>query len=170
MSKRKATAPRTKGDQLSRAGVRDYSPAQVRRALDFLIKHTSDPLAGYEIGRLRLANVLTDNHVAVAARFADLAKLWMRVHGVPDPSASAQDVSRVRGMSTNETSAEQAKAIKEAWQDAYMVLVSAGGDGLHRLVYDVIVRDVPCTFPERAPLVIGLAALHNHWYRGRAAA
>jgi hypothetical protein len=174
MSKRKALAQRTPSGQLSRAGVRDYSPAHVRAFMAKLVKEASNPLAGYEVGRLFLAGHLTEENVNTASRYRDLARSWMAVAGVPSPNAQAMDLSQVKGKDNRDFSEEQAAAIKAAWigtddePGAWKVLVKAGGRALADQIYNTIMQDMPAvTSDEKKGLRFGLEVLGLHWARRR---
>jgi hypothetical protein len=161
MSKRKATAVRTPSGQLSRAGVRDYSPTQIRRITDQLARAATNPLAGYEIGRLHLAGHLTAEHVSAALRYADLASSWMRLHGVPSPNARAMDMGAVRGLSGADLTDDKARSIKDAWTAAQYAL---GTDALADWLYDVVIRDeAAVTVSQKRMVVVALDALARHW-------
>jgi hypothetical protein len=168
MSKRKATAVRTASGRLSEAGVRGYSPAQTRRMLDSMAKAATNPLVGYEIGRLHLAGHLTTEHVSVAHRYADLVNSWMRLHGVPSPNARAMDMGAVRGLSNEDVTGDKARAIKDAWAAAQAAL---GTDALADWLYDVVVRDIAAvTVSQKRMVVVALGALGRHWGDKRRAA
>jgi hypothetical protein len=154
-------ASRTKDGTLSEAGIRAYSPAQIRRMTDQLAAAATNPLAGYEIGRLHLAGHLTTDHVSAALRYADLTSSWMRLHGVPSPNARAMDMAAVRGLSNEDLSDEKAQAIKEAWRSAQMAL---GTDALSDWLYDVVIRDeAAVTISQKRMIAFALDILSRHW-------
>jgi hypothetical protein len=161
MSKRKATAVRTPSGQLSRAGVRDYSPTQIRRITDQLARAATNPLVGHEVGRLHLAGHLTDTHVATAARYADLAKAWARIYGVPSPNCQAQDIVSASGRSLLFEDELKARATKDAW---IAVRYALGTDALADWLYDVVIRDeAAVTVSQKRMVVVALDALARHW-------
>lgn len=159
---------RTPSEQMSRAGIRDYSPAQVRKALDALMTTAKNPLSGYEVGRLLLTEVIDTDQVIAANRFADLYGAWSRVHGLPPSTPPAMVLLAVRGSSGPEIDDAKAAAIKAAYWAAYEALTVAGGDRLHEAVFDVVIRDIAAvTVAQKDAIKLGLSTLANHWATGR---
>lgn len=165
MPPRNNKKPRTPSGELSRAGIREYQPGQVRRALDDLMHRASDALAGHEIGRLCLSGHLTTDHVATAARYAELWKAYQAVTGAPSPSARSASMDPTGGSDTRpDMDPDKAAAIKRGWHDAYTVLVTASGDRLAEWVFDVVILDrAAVTVEEKVDIKAGLAALAAYW-------
>lgn len=167
MPRRNNTKPRTPSGQLSRAGVREYHPAQVRRMLDDMAHAATNPLGGYEVGRLCLAGHLTTDHVATAARYAELWRAFSAVSGSPSPNARSAAMDPIRGGGAADIEDDRARAIKRGWHDVYVVLLGAGGDRLAEWVFDVVIRDTAATTSEgRRDIKAALDAIGAHW-RGR---
>jgi hypothetical protein len=64
-------------------------PVQVRRIIDEAKRAARDPLLGFELGRLRLTDVLTDSQTAAGMRFAAIVGAYDRTKGLPRRTAKS---------------------------------------------------------------------------------
>lgn len=87
-------------------------PAQVRRIIDEAKRRARDPLLGYELGRLRLNDVLTDSQTSAGLRFAALAGCYDRAKGLP--RRTAKSPSYESGFASGGTSSQEDDEIIEA--------------------------------------------------------
>lgn len=126
-------------------GVKNVSPAAIRRIRNDALEAATDARRGHELGRLALREIqhsgegITAIQESVGLRYAGLRAKWRAVTGVRPATVQAQDVGRVRG-SSGEAPDDVAVIVERAMREADEAL-SQAGSGPRRAVEVVCDRD-----------------------------
>lgn len=180
---RKNDRPRYPGGKLK---PETAPPAQVRRIIDEAKRVARDPLLGFELGRLRLTDAITDSQAAAGMRFAAIAGAYDRAKGMPRRTAKSpsyelgfgsgpsdrEDEEIIEALRNNGGNvAELAKtsdvvrAVLQATKryDEALLALKACGKAVERTVMAIALDDAVLECGRHADLRTGLTALAEHF-------
>lgn len=109
-----------------------------------------DPRLGFELGRLRVVQCITERQYEAGVRYAGDMARYYRLTGIPFPSSRAQDLASNRGSSGDDTESRATAARKASTRMAdlreHLLRTDdiATGRNVHRVVTEVAVLDYGC--------------------------
>lgn len=160
---RKPAVGRSKGRIIAAQRERQDAPDSVAKAQRVARGATADnfrdPMHGSVLGRLCLAGHISREQFEAGQRWAGVVHRFARAWSIPCATPRAIDLNAIGGVSHANDDDEALRRIREAYDDGFYALRSAGRDATHAVSECVIRDEVPLLLSLRA----GLSALVTHF-------